>query len=130
MHANSNVRRWRSVPGIKWLGFMELDFHDALNCCLFKQLLLIHFKPFVLITYISGRMGKAQRAHHEIYNVLPLSAKSRLSMACSISPKLSRVARNLSSSVLNCCSNKLLIRSKSVSHKKCFVLMVNSLLLK
>ena len=21
------------MPGIKWLGFMELDFHDALNCC-------------------------------------------------------------------------------------------------
>ena len=34
MHADSNVRRWGSVPGIKWLGFMELDFHDALNCCL------------------------------------------------------------------------------------------------
>ena len=33
MHADSNVRRWESVPGIKWLGFMELDFHDALNCC-------------------------------------------------------------------------------------------------
>ena len=33
MHADSNVRRWGSVPGIKWLGFMELDFHDALNCC-------------------------------------------------------------------------------------------------
>ena len=33
------------MPGIKWLGFMELDFHDALNCCRLTAALILGKEP-------------------------------------------------------------------------------------